>query len=253
MISEILATDMANHGKVMGIVKAKLPNENNEENKNENNENKKFEYLSKNPKTQFEEQQSLLDFFIHAADLAHNTKLFKISIQWVELLTNEFWLQGDKEKELNLPVSFLCDRIGSDIPSSQVGFILPTFDVLIVMFPTLNYTVENAKNNIAEWKKLVEQHRLKGWTPREKNEGKENGISKKDINKNNNSLNGGNNINGSHLDNHNNNVTNLKGNNKIINHNNINNINANHSEDIKKSYTANWGKPKLITIKKQGK
>ena len=118
------------------------------------------------------------------------------------------------------------------------------------MFPTLNYTVENAKNNIAEWKKLVEQHRLKGWTPREKNEGKENGISKKDINKNNNSLNGGNNINGSHLDNHNNNVTNLKGNNKIINHNNINNINANHSEDIKKSYTANWGKPKLITIKK---
>ena len=260
MISEILATDMANHGKVMGIVKTKLPNENtinNEDNKNENNENKKFEYLSNNPKTKFEEQQSLLDFFIHAADLAHNTKLFKISIQWVELLTNEFWLQGDKEKELNLPVSFLCDRIGSDIPSSQVGFIsgfiLPTFDVLIVIFPTLNYTVENAKNNIAEWKKLVEQHRLTGWTPREKKEGKENGISKKDINKNNNSLNGGNNINGSHLDNNNNNITTLKGNNKIINHNNINKINPVHSEDIKKSYTANWGKPKLITIKKQGK
>ena len=120
MISEILATDMANHGKVMGVVKAKVENfnkENNNDNDN-NTEKKKFEYLTKNPKTQFEEQQSLLDFFIHAADLAHNTKLFKISLQWVELLINEFWLQGDKEKELNLPVSFLCDRIGSDIPSS---------------------------------------------------------------------------------------------------------------------------------------
>ena len=45
--------------------------------------------LTKNPKTKFEEQQILLDYFIHSADLAHNTKLFKISIQWVELLSNE--------------------------------------------------------------------------------------------------------------------------------------------------------------------
>ena len=53
MISEILATDMANHGKVMGVVKAKLPNENtenneeknNEEKNNENNENKEIKSL----------------------------------------------------------------------------------------------------------------------------------------------------------------------------------------------------------------
>ena len=153
IISEILATDMANHGKVMTLIKAKIPNEL-FENKDNINENRKFELLSKNPKTQFEEQQSLLDYLIHAADLAHNTKLFKISITWVELLTNEFWLQGDKEKRMNLPVSFLCDRIGYDIPSSQVGFIkgfvIPTFDILIIMFPTLRYTVENAKINLNE-------------------------------------------------------------------------------------------------------
>ena len=165
MISEILATDMANHGKVMTVIKARIPNE-----ILEGNKDIQFELLSKNPKTQFEEQQSLLDFFIHAADLAHNTKLFKISLQWVELLSNEFWIQGDKEKELNLPVSFLCERIGCNVPSSQVGFIkgfiLPTFEVLIMMFPTLSYTVENAKINIGEWQKLVEQKRMNGWTPR---------------------------------------------------------------------------------------
>ena len=198
MISEILATDMANHGKVMSVIKSRIPDEILDGNKN----NIKFELLSKNPKTQFEEQQSLLDFFIHAADLAHNTKLFKISLQWVELLSNEFWLQGDKEKEMKLPVSFLCDRVGCNVPNSQVGFIkgfiLPTFQVLVTMFPSLNYTVENAKNNINEWQKLVDEKRITGWTPRgEKNEDKsnesnfdnddeENGISK---NENNNTTN----------------------------------------------------------------
>ena len=167
MVSEILATDMANHGKVMTVIKARISNE-----ILEGNKDIKFELLSGNPKNKFEEQQALLDFFIHSADLAHNTKLFKISIQWVELLSNEFWLQGDKEKQLNLPVSFLCDRIGCNVPSSQVGFIkgfiLPTFEVLVMMFPTLNYTVENAKINIGEWQKLVDEKRVTGWTPKKK-------------------------------------------------------------------------------------
>ena len=167
IISMILATDMANHGKVMSVIKARIQ----VEQTSGSDGSHKVEILTKNPKTQFEEQQALLDYFIHAADLAHNTKLFSISIQWVELLSNEFWNQGDKEKSMNLPVSFLCERINSDIPNSQVGFIkgfiLPTFDVLIQMFPTLSYTVENAKNNLAEWQKLVEEHRKTGWTPRE--------------------------------------------------------------------------------------
>lgn len=173
IISMILATDMANHGKVMSVIKARIQTDLTSSNDGPH----KVEILSKNPKTQFDEQQALLDYFIHAADLAHNTKLFSISIQWVELLSNEFWNQGDKEKSMNLPVSFLCERLNSDIPASQVGFIkgfiLPTFDVLIQMFPTLSYTVENAKNNLAEWEKLVEEHRKTGWTPREKEDEKE--------------------------------------------------------------------------------
>ena len=52
IISEILATDMANHGKVMTLIKAKIPNEL-FENKDNIIENRKFELLSKNPKTQF--------------------------------------------------------------------------------------------------------------------------------------------------------------------------------------------------------
>ena len=34
------------------------------------------------------------------------------------------------------------------------------------MFPSLNFTVENAKNNVKEWQKLVDAKRKKGWTPK---------------------------------------------------------------------------------------
>ena len=159
MISEILATDMFYHKKVMSMIQSQLPQIKND----------KFEFTD-DKDTMKKEQQSLLDFFIHSADLAHNTKLFTISLKWVELLSEEFWLQGDKEKSMGLTVSFLCDRKDTNVPSSQVnfirGFIIPTFDVLIKIFPTLSYTVENANNNINEWQKLVDAHRLKGWTPR---------------------------------------------------------------------------------------
>ena len=168
MISEILATDMFYHKKVMSLIQTKLPQIKND----------KFEFISEDKESIKNEQQSILDFFIHSADLAHNTKLFNISLKWVELLSEEFWLQGDKERSMGLNVSFLCDRKNTNVPMSQVnfirGFILPTFEVLINIFPTLNYTVENANNNINEWQKLVDAHRLKGWTPRNINEEKKN-------------------------------------------------------------------------------
>ena len=148
MISQILATDMANHGKVVSKLKSM------DLSKNENN-------------LKFEQQQNVLDFVIHSADLAHNVKLFKISLHWVSLLSEEFWLQGDEEKKNKLNVSFLCDRNDSNVPKSQVGFIkgfvIPSFEILVNIFPSLNFTIENAKNNVKEWEKLIEKGTTKGW------------------------------------------------------------------------------------------
>ena len=162
MIGNILATDMANHGKIMTVIKSRIAI-------NQAENRKQFELLSGNENTKFEEQQSLFDFLIHCADLAPNTKLFKISLKWVELLQEEFWLQGDKEKSLKLPVSFLCDRENYNVPKSQVGFlkgfILPIFDCLSTIFPSLNYCLINAKTNVNRWQKLANKGRLKGWTP----------------------------------------------------------------------------------------
>ena len=172
MISQILATDMANHGQVVSLMKAKI-NANEDEGQNSG----RFNLLSGNEKTKFDEQQILFNYLIHAADLGHNTKKFDISLKWVELLSEEFWNQGDVEKRKGYPISFLCDRTKVDIPSSQVGFIkgfiVSTYESIVKMFPTLQYTLDHTYNNIKEWQKLVEQHRLRGWTPPKKENKKE--------------------------------------------------------------------------------
>ena len=163
IISEILATDMALHGKVISLIKSKIIF-------NEENKTYRLNLLSGDERTKSDEQQSLLDFMIHLADLAHNTRLFSISIKWVELLSEEFWKQGDLEKEHNLPVSFLCDRDNINVPKSQKGFlsgfILSTYECLGNIFPSLKYTYDNANNNLKEWQKLLNEGRKKGWTPK---------------------------------------------------------------------------------------
>ena len=173
MVNQILATDMINHAMVLSCVNAKIS-----EWKINNNskEKKKFVFLSGVEKTKFDEQQMMLNYLIHAADLGHNTQKFDISIHWVELLTQEFWNQGDKEKEKKLNISFLCDRNNVDVPPSQVGFlkgfILSTFDILATIFPNLKFTLDNAKDNIKEWQKLADQKRRTGWTPNKKSKDK---------------------------------------------------------------------------------
>jgi len=170
IVNQILATDMVNHAMVLSSVKAKISSL---ELDNDSKENKKFIFLSGVENSKFDEQQMMFNYLIHTADLGHNTQKFEISLQWVELLTYEFWKQGDSEKEKNLNISFLCDRNNVDVPTSQVGFlrafILTTFDILVTMFPNLEFTVNNAKNNINEWQKLSDQKKRTGWTPKKKN------------------------------------------------------------------------------------
>ena len=156
MISQILATDMVHHGENITLIRSKIKAW-----QEEGDGQTRFNLLTGNEKTKFDEQQLLLNYLIHMADLGHNTKKFEISRTWVKLLCEEFWKQGDKEKAKGLPISFMCDRNNIDVPASQVGFlrgfIVSSFDCLVSMFPNLKFTIENAENNIKEWKKLQEE------------------------------------------------------------------------------------------------
>ena len=176
MISQILATDMANHGEVISLIRSKIKSW-------KENGQSRFNLLSGNEKTKFDEQQLLLNYLIHMADLGHNCKKFEISIEWIKLLTEEFWRQGDQERAKGLPISFLCDRQKIDVPASQVGFlrgfILSSFDCLVAIFPELKYTIDNAEDNIKRWTKLQNEKRKFGWTPKKEktNEEREDNIN----------------------------------------------------------------------------
>ena len=155
MIEAILSTDMVSHAKVQSLVKNRLMLNNIKQGVNQD------KIVNKNSNTFFEDQQEILNFVIHSADISHNSRSFSISQNWTGLLMDEFWRQGDLEIKMNLPVSFLCDRATSEIPKSQIGFIkgiiIPTFDALIDFLPTLNYFRENVYTNIEEWRKIVNQ------------------------------------------------------------------------------------------------
>lgn len=64
-----------------------------------------------------------LSLLLHCADISHPSKKWSLHERWTNLLVEEFFAQGDKEKELGLPFSPLCDRTNTPIAQSQIGFI----------------------------------------------------------------------------------------------------------------------------------
>ncbi|XP_030060209.1 LOW QUALITY PROTEIN: dual specificity calcium/calmodulin-dependent 3',5'-cyclic nucleotide phosphodiesterase 1C [Microcaecilia unicolor] len=78
-----------------------------------------------------------LSLILHTADISHPAKAWDIHHPWTMLLLEEFFKQGDKEAELGLPFSPLCDRKSTMVPQSQIGFIdfivEPTLTVLTDM------------------------------------------------------------------------------------------------------------------------
>ncbi|XP_074478064.1 dual specificity calcium/calmodulin-dependent 3',5'-cyclic nucleotide phosphodiesterase 1A isoform X1 [Sebastes fasciatus] len=78
-----------------------------------------------------------LSLLLHTADISHPAKRWDLHQRWTTSLLEEFFRQGDKEAELGLPFSPLCDRKSTMVAQSQIGFIdfivEPTFTVLTEM------------------------------------------------------------------------------------------------------------------------
>uniref|UniRef100_A0A8D0CFR0 Phosphodiesterase n=1 Tax=Scleropages formosus TaxID=113540 RepID=A0A8D0CFR0_SCLFO len=78
-----------------------------------------------------------LSLLLHTADISHPAKNWDLHHRWTMSLLEEFFRQGDKEAELGLPFSPLCDRKSTMVAQSQIGFIdfivVPTFTVLTDM------------------------------------------------------------------------------------------------------------------------
>ena len=58
---------------------------------------------------------------VHCADLSNPTKPREIYVHWVERIMEEFFQQGDKERDQGMDISPMCDRENATIAKSQVG------------------------------------------------------------------------------------------------------------------------------------
>ena len=92
-IESILATDMIHHFQSITVIKAKLDHL-------EIHNGKNVEKILKQTNNSiFSEQQEMINFMVHSADISHNVKSWSISRVWTKLIYEEFFNQGDLEKK----------------------------------------------------------------------------------------------------------------------------------------------------------
>ena len=103
-----------------------------------------------------------MEIILHACDISNPFKPFEIYYEWTDRVLKEFWLQGDQERKLNLPISYLMDRFTVNTAKSQIGFIdvivQPCFEVIKAFLPELQGFIGNLDANKIRWKGKIEEY-----------------------------------------------------------------------------------------------
>mgnify|MGYP006077987769 CR=1 FL=1 len=120
-IQTVLATDMAKHFALSGELGG---------------------YLKDNEKTDDNAKKTLLmKSVLHVADISNPFKIWDVSKFWSDRVIAEFFDQGDVEKAQGLPVSPMCDRVGTKQDESSLGFcdfiVAPYLFTCAAAFPTV--------------------------------------------------------------------------------------------------------------------
>jgi hypothetical protein len=144
MVETVQGTDMSKHFKNIADVK------------------KEIATIGKDSQLKDDTSWEILHFMMHAADISNGAKPKDISVQWTDRCLEEFFKQGDTEKQMGLPVSPLCDRHTVDRRESQSGFIefivKPTFEILAEIFPEIGYKiVPILEKNLYFWNSQLPQ------------------------------------------------------------------------------------------------
>ena len=121
LIRTVLQTDMAFHGDLTG----------------------KFLDLAEankgKPVKDWDDPVVALEFILHVADISNPARPNNRFLKWAEMLSEEFFVQGEKEADLGMPVTPFCNRATANIFKNQLGFI----DVVVnSSFEALSLVIE---------------------------------------------------------------------------------------------------------------
>jgi len=100
-------------------------------------------------------RQLLIKLLLHLADISNSMKPFRICRVWACQVLEEFFLQGDEERRLSMPVQALNDREKVNKHTSQVGFIeflvSPLLFATVKLLPAVDSLLEQAVQNARSW------------------------------------------------------------------------------------------------------
>ncbi|XP_077352582.1 3',5'-cyclic-AMP phosphodiesterase 4C isoform X3 [Festucalex cinctus] len=110
VIDMVLATDMSKHMSLLADLKTMV-------------ETKKVTSSGVLLLDHYTDRIQVLRNMVHCADLSNPTKPLAVYRQWTERIMQEFFRQGDKERERGMEISPMCDKHTASVEKSQVGFI----------------------------------------------------------------------------------------------------------------------------------
>jgi hypothetical protein len=103
----------------------------------------------------------LAQIILKAADLSNTVRNFETAAESADHLMMEFFNQGDRESELGLAISPMCDRkTAAPTPVGQIGFYRfvagPLWAELHAFFKELVENEQQYESNLARWTELKE-------------------------------------------------------------------------------------------------
>uniref|UniRef100_H2Y9V7 Phosphodiesterase n=1 Tax=Ciona savignyi TaxID=51511 RepID=H2Y9V7_CIOSA len=109
-IDMVLATDMSKHMQLLANLKTMV-------------ETKKVAASGVLMLDNYTDRIQVLQNMVHCADLSNSAKPIELYKKWVSVIIDEYWMQGDVERQAGLEISPMCDRHNTSIERSQVMFI----------------------------------------------------------------------------------------------------------------------------------
>lgn len=109
-----------------------------------------------------EHRQFILQIALKCADISNPCRPWDISKKWSYKVCEEFYRQGDYERQLGLMVTSLCDRQTTSVPKIQEGFFRVVVTPLMnewhrFLQTDLSYKMmRHLKNNQCQWEKKLQ-------------------------------------------------------------------------------------------------
>lgn len=135
VIEMILATDMSLHGKYVSQFKRRLQ------------ENHDFVKKA--------DVRLALAMAVKMADISNCGRPERIYLRWSNKIADEFYMQGDRERNLGMPCSPFMDRMQPAMAKGQIAFmnyiVIPMFDSISELVPDMRFSVDLTESNKSYW------------------------------------------------------------------------------------------------------